>query len=411
MTAKMKKKHAKKISLSAVLFCTSLALAAVSFAGYKVNDWIHPAKDQNQMGDVKETGKKSFTFVGVGDNLIHGAIYLAYPNNGIGADFSDLFENTNSYTQKADLAYINAETMMAAETAEELSSYPTFNGPVSYLGAIDKAGFDWISMASNHSMDTGSTGIFFEIDELNENYPNIAHTGSYKSEKDSKTPVVKDINGIKVGLANFTYGTNGIPLPEEYPWLIDVWQKEDGSIDYDAIKTKIDALKKASDVQIVAMHWGQEYMNEPDDLQKELVKYLNELGVEVIIGAHPHVIQTVELYEGPKQNTLVYYSLGNFISAQDEPERMIGGMASFELTYDFNNKKTSFENVEFIPTITWFNSDYSSFKTYAMPEYNDELASTHRLSAVDGKDISKEFVSEYVTTVVGEPEGVKVVKE
>lgn len=102
----------------------------------------------------------------MGDNLIHGAIYLAYPNHGIGADFSDIFENTNKYTQAADLAYINAETMLAAKDTSELSHYPVFNGPVSYLNAIDHAGFDWISMASNHALDTGSEGIFYEISQL-----------------------------------------------------------------------------------------------------------------------------------------------------------------------------------------------------------------------------------------------------
>lgn len=400
----------KFILLFAVSFSLSGCFAADLFAPQKDLEEKEKTQEPDSLQD-KEEDKKSFTFVGVGDNLIHGAIYLAYPNHGIGADFSDIFENTNKYTQAADLAYINAETMLAAKNTSELSHYPVFNGPVSYLNAIDHAGFDWISMASNHALDTGSEGIFYEISQLDENYPNLAHTGIYSSEESSQTPVVIDVNGIKVGLANFTYGTNGIAVPEEYPWIIDVWQNDDGSINYEAIKNKLEALNKASDVQIVAMHWGEEYVNEPNEAQKELVKYLNELGVEVIIGAHPHVIQTAELYEGPKQNTLVYYSLGNFISAQDEPERMIGGMASFTLTYDFTNQKTSFENVEFIPTITWFNSDYSLFRTYAMPEYNNDLASSHWLSVSQGKDISKEFVQNYVTTVVGQPEGVKIVKE
>jgi len=359
--------------------------------------------------DTTSLGEKSFTFVGVGDNLIHGAIW--YGQTPGSYDFTSIYENTNSYTQNADLAYINGETICAAENESELSSYPVFNGPQEILNAVASAGFDWLSLSSNHSMDTGSTGIFYELNYLNQIAPDMSVTGSYLSEEASNTPIVREVNGIKVGLTGYTYGLNGYSLPEDMPWLIEVYRKDDGSVDYDKIAQDLEALSAVSDVQIVSMHWGDEYVTEPTDEERELAAFLNEHGVEVIIGSHPHVVQTAEIYHGDEQDTLIYYSLGNFLSAQDHNENMVGGMASFTLNYDFDTQTTTFTDVKYIPTITWYSADYLTFRTYALPEYSDELASSHLVSVRDGEDISRAWVAQYFSSIVGDPEGIEVVLE
>ncbi len=355
-------------------------------------------KVEEKKEEKEKKGSSSFTFVGVGDNLIHGAIYYYQNMAGQGFNFDSIYEYTNPYTQNADLAYINAETICAGNIFE-LNSYPVFNGPTEILDAVVNAGFDWMSICSNHTMDMGDTGLMYEMQYLEDHYPDFTYTGSHLSEEASHTPTVINVNGIKVGLQSYTYGLNGFSLPQGEEWLINLINK-------DEIKEDIEALNEVSDVQIVTMHWGEEYNTNVTEEQVELAQYLNELGVDVIIGGHPHVIETGQIIHGKDQDTLCYYSLGNFLSAQDEPERMVGGMASFQLNYDFDTEQVSFNDVKFIPTVTYFDPSFTTFKTTTIHEYNDEMAANHSMPQT-----TKEFVQQYVQGVFGNPEGFELVLE
>lgn len=359
----------------------------------------NPAQKESETtkeeGDRK--GTSSFTFMGVGDNLIHEAIYYYWTE---GNNFDSIYEPIQTYTKKADLSYINYETLCAGEELE-LSGYPTFNGPVEINDAVYHAGFDWLSLCSNHSMDRGSEGVFKSLEYLKENAPKITVTGAHTSKKDRQTPTVIEVNGIKVGLTSYTYGLNGLELPSDMPWLINL-------IDEDQIKEDIKALNKVSDVQIVSMHWGDEYQTSYNDFQKKYAKLLNELGVEVIIGTHPHVIEQAEWIRTDKQDTLCYYSLGNFISEQNDVENMIGGMASFTVEYDFDKKEATVKDAKFTPTITFYKPNYTAIAGYTISQWNDELVAGHYCTA-NGQDISKEAVADYVKEVVGDPEDIEVV--
>ena len=345
--------------------------------------------------------KKSFTFVGVGDNLYHNTQYMCQEQNEY-YNFDSYYEMTNKYTQKADLAYINFETLCIGEEYG-LSGYPTFNWPTEILSSVNKAGFDWWSLSSNHSMDRGVEGLLKQIELVRENYPDVITTGSHTSKKDRNRTLVKEINGIKVGFLGYTYGLNGFVLPEDKPWLVDL-------IDKEQMKKDMEALSKVSDIQLVSMHWGDEYQTYPNDEQQDLANYLNELGAEVVIGSHPHVIQPAKIIKGQKNKIHLYIiRWGNYTSTQDVDERMVGGMASFTVNYDPNTKKTSFTNTKFIPLITWFDAGYSTWKTYSIEDYNDSIASTHRLSGE--YDMSKEWVQQYVQSVMQDLEGIEVVLE
>lgn len=360
----------------------------------------HPTSKNQDAKIVKKEDKKSFTFVGVGDNLYHNTQYMCQEQNEY-YNFDSYYEMTNKYTQNADLAYINFETLCIGESYG-LSGYPTFNGPTEILSSVNKAGFDWWSLSSNHSLDRGADGLLAQIDLIHNEYPNVITTGSHISQEDKNRTLVKEINGIKVGFLGYTYGLNGFSLPEDKPWLVDL-------IDKDQIKQDMEALNKVSDVQMVSMHWGNEYQTEPTQEQEDLANYLNELGVEVVIGSHPHVIEPAKIIKGKNQNTLVYYSLGNYTSAQDMDITMVGGMASFTLNYDPDTKTTSFTDTKFIPLITWFDTGFNDWKTYMIDDYNDSIASTHRLSSE--YDLSKEWVQQFVQSVMQNPDGIEVVLE
>lgn len=345
---------------------------------------------------------KSFTFIGVGDNLYHGALYYRQRMAGNGYNFDTYYDGTREYSENADLAYINMETICNGDEHYELSSYPLFNGPKEVIDAVYNAGFDWWSISSNHSLDTGANGLLEQLNIIHEKYPDIITTGSHTSLEDKNTPIVKEINGIKVGFLGYTYGLNGLIVPEDKEWLVSM-------IDKDQMKIDMEALSKVSDIQMVAMHWGVEYSTSISEEQKDLTKYLNELGAEVIIGTHPHVIEPAEIYHGENQDTLVYYSLGNYTSAQDAAPRMVGGMASFTVNYDPNTFETSFTDVKFIPTVTWFDGGFNDWKTYTLADYNNDLYATHR--HVYDFDLSKEWVTNFVKEVMGESEDIEIVYE
>ena len=390
--------------LLAILVVLSVGSSIVSGAVYFMRPKQETVKQETEtkIEPKEEKGSSSFTFAGVGDNLIHQAIFSQYEMGVTDYDFKEDYALMKPYIEPADLSFINQETICAGE-AFGLSHYPQFNGPTQILDAVANTGFDWLAASSNHSLDKGSDALLAELNYLHENYPDISVTGVYRSEEESNQYIVREVNGIKVGLLGYTYGLNGIPLPEDMPWLVEL-------INEDQIQKDMEALSKISDVQIVSMHWGTEYHTEIEADQQALAQKMNEWGVEVIIGTHPHVIKPAEIIQGEKQDTLCYYSLGNFLSAQDTNEGMVGGMASFTLQYDFDTQETSFNDVKFTPTVMYYDPAFTTFKVMTIHDYNDDYIPTHYVASL-GYDMSKAWIQNYVKEIMGSPEGIEVVVE
>lgn len=390
--------------LLAILVVLSVGSSIVSGAVYFMRPKQETVKQETEtkIEPKEEKGSSSFTFAGVGDNLIHQAIFSQYEMGVTDYDFKEDYALMKPYIEAADLSFINQETICAGE-AFGLSHYPQFNGPTQSLDAVADTGFDWLAASSNHSLDKGSDALLAELNYLHENYPDISVTGAYRSEEESNQYIVREVNGIKVGLLGYTYGLNGIPLPEDMPWLVEL-------INEDQIQKDMEALSKISDVQIVSMHWGTEYHTEIEADQQALAQKMNEWGVEVIIGTHPHVIKPAEIIQGEKQDTLCYYSLGNFLSAQDTNEGMVGGMASFTLQYDFDTQETSFKDVKFTPTVMYYDPAFTTFKVMTIHDYNDDYIPSHYVASL-GYDMSKAWIQNYVKEIMGSPEGIEVVVE
>lgn len=133
--------------------------------------------------------------------------------------------------------------------------------------------------------------------------------------------------------------------------------------------------------------------------------------MEAVIGTHPHVIQPAEMMVSEDQTTLVYYSLGNFLSAQNQNITMVGGMADFTLNYDFDTRKASFSDVEFIPTVTWISPDLRQYETHTLPQWTDEMGQNHYIYQGEGQDMSVQWIRDYVASVMGTPENIKIVYE
>ncbi|WP_294729404.1 CapA family protein [uncultured Faecalibaculum sp.] len=404
----MMRKRTRKPGYS--LVCAALCLGLAGCTGSGTGSAPVPGEAADQGEQTAHTA--SFTFTGVGDNLLHDTLFVYHEQDTGNRDYSGMYSEVTPYFQKSDLSYINFETPCAGD-AFGLSGYPSFNGPLEMIDTLAGMGLNWFSTSSNHSMDAGADGLLAEMAYVNEKYPEIFYTGTYPDAQSQNIPAVMEINGIRVGLASFTYGLNGYVLPEDKPWLVNVFVKneETGEVDYDLMDRILDPLIAQSDVQIVSMHWGVEYQNQPNDMQKAVAQYLHDKGVEAVIGSHPHVIQPAEIIKSADQETLVYYSLGNFISGQDQNYTMVGGMAQFTMNYDFDAKIATITDPSFTPTVTWISSDLRRYNTQLLQDYTDDEAASQYVTLVQGQNCSRRYVKEYVEQVMGQPEGIRIVTE
>ena len=229
-----------------VLGCMLLAAGCSGERGKKETEQekdAAPVVKTEEKDDIRDV-----SFVAVGDNLIHGAIFY-YNAKGDGTyDFKDIYEHTNRYTRKADIAYINQETICGG-TELGLSHYPSFNGPYEVLDAVADAGFDWMAASSNHTLDAGVQGILNQLAYMKEHHPDIRVTGSHATKEESEQLQVITREGVKFGILGYTYGLNGYVLPKGKEYMVDL-------IDKDKIKNDVEKLKKA---QYMVDRIGLEY--------------------------------------------------------------------------------------------------------------------------------------------------------
>ena len=305
---------------------------------------VEPKKDP-----VVTTAK----MVMVGDALIHSSVYndanrLAGYQAGV-YDFKPQISLIKDYIKDYDIKYYNQETILGG-TSLGLSDYPTFNSPQEVGDAFIDAGFNLVSLATNHTVDRGKNAVL-KSREYWDSKENVQAVGSYSSieEKQAIESKILEVNGIKYAMLNYTYGTNGMPVADSY--LVNVWPTDIDNINNPETDSKYNAYKETVlndiknirdkvDVLMVAMHWGVEYTHTPTAYEKDMAKFLASNGVDIIIGSHPHVIQPVEWID----NTLVIYSLGNFISAQYQNQGtcsyykcMVGLMSSLTITKTDDN--------------------------------------------------------------------------
>ncbi|MDR2097110.1 MAG: CapA family protein [Spirochaetaceae bacterium] len=320
------------------------------------------------------------TIVAVGDNLIH----LELINNAK-TETEDIFNFDKYYTrvapliQEAGLAFINQETMIAGGNFG-YSGYPLFNGPKELGRTIVNLGFDVVNHATNHAMDKGEEAVF-EVMDFWETQADIIPLGIHRSEEQRRNTQKNIIekNNIKFGFLAYTYGTNGIPLPKDKPFLVSL-------IDTELMAKEIDALRPLCDFLVVSMHWGNEYEYTPSRRQEELAAFLAAHGVDLVIGHHPHVLQPLRALPREAAPPMIcFFSLGNFLSAQNEPPRLLGGMMRVSVKKEAYPPYTvSVENAELIPLVTHYEAGNTNFGVYLLSEYTEELVRRHHLYKKDG---------------------------
>ena len=265
--------------------------------------------------------QERITLLFVGDLMQHDAQMKA-AKTPVGYDYTNCFKHVKEEISRADIAVANLEVTLGGKPYR---GYPSFSAPDEFLYAVKDAGFDVLLTANNHCLDRGSRGLERTIQMLDS--LNFAYAGTYINEEERREryPLLVEKNGFRIVFLNYTYGTNG--LEPVSPRIVNYMDKE---------KMKEDiavARRMRPDAIIACMHWGIEYRLLPGKAEKDLADWLLAQGVDHVIGAHPHVLQPMEVKKDvhtPAQH-LVVYSLGNFISNMSKENTDGGAMVRLEL--------------------------------------------------------------------------------
>ena len=319
--------------------------------------------------------------IAVGDNLYHQSLIDAGVSEDGTWNYDKIYTHITDAIKDADIRMIDQETVFTTDH-DNVSSYPSFATPTEVGDAIIKAGFSVVESANNHIDDFGEGFLTDTLNFWKTNYPDVTLIGIHDSQEDADTVKIREVNGIRIAFLDYTYGTNvgGI---EGKDYMIDMIRK-------DKITTMIQKAKQQADCIIFVAHWGTEDETMPNEYEKQWAAYLMEQGVNVIIGGHPHVLQPYGRLTDDKGNeTVVFYSLGNFVSTQQKLEELLGGMAKFTIQKTVKDGKTSVKiltpTVE--PLVMHYNSDSGEFGPYMLSDYTEELASQNGVQKYIGDGV------------------------
>lgn len=317
----------------------------------------------------------------VGDMLMHTPVEKSALQEDGTYSYDAIFANTVSKIQAADLAIVNEEVIIGGEKLG-ISGYPAFNAPFELGDDLVEAGFDVICHGTNHALDQGKKGLKNCLTFWEENYPEIPVLGIHDSKEDQDEIYIYEQDGVKIAILNFTYGTNGIALPSDMPFAVDLLEEE-------KVVSAIAKAEELADFTIVCPHWGTEYELGTTSQQKKWCNIFMENGVDLVLGTHPHVIEPVEMLvdEATGHSMLVYYSLGNFVnwtsgSGEGIANRMVGGMSEVTLGMDENGEVFIMDyGVE--PVVCHLTEGTNGVTVYFLEDYSTALAGQNEIVKQD----------------------------
>lgn len=365
---KVKVNKGIKITIIVIILVIIGLVGGLTF--YKLSDFSNKKELKNSSKEkVKEEVKtpkeyKASLFM-VGDALIHYGVYHDAKQADGSYDFRPMFEYIKPISSKYDLVYYNQETVLGGESLG-YSSYPRFNSPQQVGDAFIDAGFNMVSLATNHTMDKGEQGVINSVNYWKSKKDKVVYSGQWLSqeERETETAQIYEKNGISYAFLSYTIWTNGLETPKDKEYLNNVYSPEKAAADIAKVKGKTDVI-------MVAMHWGTEYSLGVDAKQDEIANYLSSLGVNIIIGAHPHVVEPVEYLNDGK--TFVIYSLGNFISDQGVTERLIGLMMELTIKKVVDVDDSVTISIESPKAQLIYTKDKKDFKVIPFSKLNDSI--------------------------------------
>ena len=344
-----------------------------------------------------------YKIIMVGDILLHTPVEESCLQPDGSYDYDSLFSHTKEEIAAADLALVNQEVIIGGADLG-ITGYPSFNADFSLCDSLAGAGFDIICHATNHAMDKGRKGLINCAKYWRENYPQITVLGIHDTADTSTScgaePVILDLPDMKIAVLNYTYGTNGIQLPDDMPYAVDLLNEEQVAAD-------IQRAEELADFTIVCPHWGTEYRLTSDASQEKWTKIFAENGADLILGTHPHVIEPIEWVtdEASEHEMLVYYSLGNFVNwtsgtGEGVANRMVGGMAEVTITKN-DHGEVEIADYGVKPMISHVASGPEGVTTYFLEDYPEELAEENEIVSQD-PEFSREYCVNLCDSVWGD---------
>ena len=316
----------------------------------------------------------------VGDILLHTPVESAALQEDGSYSFEAIFENMKDDIQAADLAIVNQEVIIGGKELG-ISGYPAFNAPYEVGEALVDAGFDLICQGTNHALDKGKKGLLNCLNYWQEQYPEIGVLGIHDSQEDQDQIYVYEQDGIRIAVLNYTYGTNGIALPQGMPYAVDM-------LDEAKVIRDLRLAEEIADFTIVCPHWGTEYQLKQSSNQEKWAKLFVKNGADLVLGTHPHVIQPIEWVKDEETGNemLVYYSLGNFVnwtssSGEGIANRMVGGMAQVSITMEAGKAVIAEYDIE--PVVCHLTPGVNGVTVYKLSEYTEELAEENQIIKQD----------------------------
>ncbi|MCR5507765.1 MAG: CapA family protein [Lachnospiraceae bacterium] len=324
---------------------------------------------------------EGISLIMVGDILLHDPVNRVCRVEGQGYDYSGIFAKTVDEIGNADIAIVNQEVIIGGAELE-VSGYPAFNAPYEIGDELAETGFDIICHATNHSLDRGKKGIMNCLNFWESQHPEVTVLGIHDSEEDRNNICIYEQDGIRIAVLNYTYGTNGIRLPEGMPYAVDI-------LDEDRVEKDLLRAEEMADFTVVCPHWGEEYSHRISTDQDKWCELFLKNGADLVIGTHPHVIEPVKwmVNEDTGDKMLVYYSIGNFVNwtAGEGPgtsDRVVGGMAVVNIG---KNDRGGIEIKDHgvIALVCHLARERDKMTVYRLCDYSDELARSNEILSRD----------------------------
>lgn len=394
----MVKKHRILLSSFIILLLTKCSLLPTFEDVDSDNDLNEPSEDlvEDAPEEVEEDPRNIVSFYAVGDNLIHDQI-IDYAKKEDGSyDFKPIYKNLSEDIKNVDLAFINQESIIGGDDLGA-SGYPTFNTPSDMADNLVDLGFDIVVGSNNHSLDKGTAGVQNTLAYWGEFKDEVLFTGVFDSQEQRDEIPIIEANGLTFSVLTYTYGTNGV-IPEA-PYQINYF-------DPDLITDDVQRAQEMSDFVIVAAHMGDEHSFSANQMQLDYAQLFADLEVDLVVGSHSHTIQPIKWITGKNGNeTLITYSLGNFLASTTSDINLLGGSLSLDFVEE--DGEHSIENVRFEPHVVHYETviegdidTRTNFELFKLSEYPDELAEQHALNNFEDNVISAENYQSLVEDVI-----------
>lgn len=368
-----------------------LVVAVVGFVTYNLVNYM--------LKEAAAPKAARVSLVAVGDNLIDiGLSEFADAADGSAGDghydYTALYRPIEDILKSADISYINQEVHLGGDEIGP-RGYPSFNCMEDMADCLVATGFDFVASATNHSYDWGLSALTHSCEVFAQK--DVAFTGTATSPENAAKIATLERNGITFALLNYTYGVNGYDESEIPSYAVNFYHE-------DRIANDVAAAKEVADVVMVAMHWGTELQTEENEEQQAYAQLLADLGVDVILGSHPHCIQPMKWIQGKDgNNTLCVYSMGNFVSNHESPGLLptLEGMVSLDFVRDKGESTIRIENVVWTPLVSYrYDTEAGrQFGVYKLADLTDEMVRSS--FDANGEDVGVQWYKDKTNEVIG----------